>query len=391
MSERAEGLRIGSLQAGDLIFSTTDGLVSRAIRAGTGSKFSHASIYFRDGVILEANDDGVGPRRISPAAVDARGALVGLPYEDWSYCEILRHGGPQDPQSWEEAIGVAMRGQIGFDFPPLNRMALGAPRLMRLLARPIAGIVDVLDWLRNREPVAYDSWCSRLVGFVLTENFGHTLTAAQRKDILHASPQRLYTLAQELGYSKIEAWVPAGHLIDDASFRRLKSELLRRQDGTYEEWRRLAQGRRETIRNEHGLRLLRAGVKLVGLLAVLATVGLASALVAFRSDSRPWVTPGPVVLEELADADACAFRPIRDMGWHQGHKTAFCRFNGYGGGNRNFGAYKNGGVCIRGPSPEVCSNFITTGATGDKTCAPRGYETVCRRAGEADNAGPAVP
>src|SRR5687768_13598587 len=90
MADESSHICVELLRSGDLILSTTDGIVSNAIRSGTGSTFSHASIYFRDGVIIESNDDGVRPRRFYICGVDTQGRLVGLPYENWAGCKILR-------------------------------------------------------------------------------------------------------------------------------------------------------------------------------------------------------------------------------------------------------------------------------------------------------------
>ena len=162
MSESKEGFTIEALMPGDLIFSTTEGVVSQAIKLGTDSRFSHASIYCRDGVILEANDDGVGPRRIVPIGLDKSGRLLGLPYPDWVSCVVLRQGRQDKAMSWEDAISASLREHVGLDFPPLSRMIAAAPARARLIGRPFAWLLDVWEWIRNREPMAHDAWCSRL-------------------------------------------------------------------------------------------------------------------------------------------------------------------------------------------------------------------------------------
>lgn len=56
---------------------------------------------------------------------------------------------------------------------------------------------------------------------------------------------------------------------------------------------------------------------------------------------------------------ACAFVPIRGLGWRSGHKTNYCKNYGYEQGNFNQGDYQNGGICMSGPEPDVCRDFVT--------------------------------
>lgn len=53
----------------------------------------------------------------------------------------------------------------------------------------------------------------------------------------------------------------------------------------------------------------------------------------------------------------CRLVSIRALGWKSGHKTNFCKANGYPQGNFNQGDYRNGGICMAGPQPEVCRGY----------------------------------
>jgi len=55
------------LRKADVIVSTTAGIVSGVIRAGTGSNLSHARLYIGNGEIIEAVGDGVVKRTLREA------------------------------------------------------------------------------------------------------------------------------------------------------------------------------------------------------------------------------------------------------------------------------------------------------------------------------------
>ena len=58
------------LRPADILLSTGDATVSAVIRAGTGSRFSHASIYVGGGEIIEAIDPGVVRQSLARAMSD---------------------------------------------------------------------------------------------------------------------------------------------------------------------------------------------------------------------------------------------------------------------------------------------------------------------------------
>jgi hypothetical protein len=378
VSESFKGLLIDSLQSGDLIFSTTEDSASSAIRLATGGAFSHAAIYFRDGVIIEANDNGVYPRRISPRGLDAAERIVGVPYDDWSDCAVLRSSNSDPEESWARAITVALREHVGMDFPPLSRIARAARRPARVLVRPVAWILDLLDLTRGREPLAYDAWCSKLIGLVLLEQFGSRLTATQRKSLYEPSPQELLDIAKELGYKTVDAWVSAHPSCGDAEFESARRALADRQIETFNQWMTIATSRRRIVYFETAVRTLRSLAWIAKGFLIVLVLALLVAMVYFKTESEPWEYPGSIVVRELVSGDACAFRPIKQMGWTEGHKTIFCRIYGYGGGNVNEGVYKNGGVCVRGPEPDVCEKIVKGWSKPDIECTPNGVETICR-------------
>jgi hypothetical protein len=195
-------LDLGVLRAGDLIFSSTDGTISRAIRIATVSKFSHASIYYRDGVIFESNDDGVRPRRIALETETPSGSLGGLPYDSWSTLVVLRLNTVTSAR-WEAAIDAALDTLVGLDYPPLHVMTQGGPPLARFFFTPLAALLDAVEWVRNREPMAAGPWCSRLLGDVLTSQLAHRLTTGQIAALNRASPQRLFEVAHQLGFEEV--------------------------------------------------------------------------------------------------------------------------------------------------------------------------------------------
>jgi cell wall-associated NlpC family hydrolase len=65
-----------SLLLADIIVSTTAALVSRGIRAGTGSAVSHAMLYVGGGRVIEAIGQGVTERSLSAAISDATLAVA---------------------------------------------------------------------------------------------------------------------------------------------------------------------------------------------------------------------------------------------------------------------------------------------------------------------------
>lgn len=74
---------------------------------------------------------------------------------------------------------------------------------------------------------------------------------------------------------------------------------------------------------------------------------------------------------------ACEYIHIKNLGWSSGHKTNFCKANGYEQGNFNQGDYKNGGICLKGPNPQICKAAFTGRLGNEGTCEPQGALTSC--------------
>ena len=76
---------------------------------------------------------------------------------------------------------------------------------------------------------------------------------------------------------------------------------------------------------------------------------------------------------------ACRYMSIRALGWRSGHKTDFCKANGYEHGNFNWGEYKNGGICASGPEPDVCRAAINPALQSSVSCVPQDGQVFCVR------------
>jgi hypothetical protein len=79
---------------------------------------------------------------------------------------------------------------------------------------------------------------------------------------------------------------------------------------------------------------------------------------------------------------ACRYVSIRALGWRDGHKTNFCKANGYEDGNFNQGEYRNGGICMSGPEPDICKAAILGTLPEEISCEPRGGEVYCERSNQ---------
>lgn len=72
----ATKVSIDQLRKADIIVSTTDAVISGAIRAGSGSDFSHTMLYTGNSYVVEAVADGVVHRPWSEASADATLAIA---------------------------------------------------------------------------------------------------------------------------------------------------------------------------------------------------------------------------------------------------------------------------------------------------------------------------
>lgn len=74
---------------------------------------------------------------------------------------------------------------------------------------------------------------------------------------------------------------------------------------------------------------------------------------------------------------ACSYIDIKKLNWSSGHKTNFCIAAGYEQGNFNQGEYKNGGICMTGPLPDVCRAAYTGGLGPEYMCQSEGSLIKC--------------
>jgi hypothetical protein len=82
----------------------------------------------------------------------------------------------------------------------------------------------------------------------------------------------------------------------------------------------------------------------------------------------------------LSSEPVCTFVSIKALGWNSGHKTNFCKANGYPDGNFNPGEkYSEGGICMVGPEPDVCKAQAQGIIDKSTRCTLEGNRTVCYR------------
>ena len=73
-------IKIDQLKQEDIILSTTTEPISKAVKIGTNSKYSHARLYDRDGFVIEAVDPIVGRPRLATVLIkDMYAAVYRLP------------------------------------------------------------------------------------------------------------------------------------------------------------------------------------------------------------------------------------------------------------------------------------------------------------------------
>jgi cell wall-associated NlpC family hydrolase len=71
-----QSIGLSVLKNADIIVSTTNAAISRAIRMATGSAVSHAILYIGGGQVMEAIGEGVTLRPLSQAIAQARLAVT---------------------------------------------------------------------------------------------------------------------------------------------------------------------------------------------------------------------------------------------------------------------------------------------------------------------------
>lgn len=71
-----QSIGIEALEPGDIIISTTNQIISKAIKIATDSEISHSAVYVGDGNVIEAVSDGVLLRSLNTALSDASLAVA---------------------------------------------------------------------------------------------------------------------------------------------------------------------------------------------------------------------------------------------------------------------------------------------------------------------------
>jgi hypothetical protein len=69
-------IEITQLRKADIIVSTTESMVSKGIRKGIGSDFSHAILYLGNQMVLEAIEEGVKLRSWDQSRLDPKGVMT---------------------------------------------------------------------------------------------------------------------------------------------------------------------------------------------------------------------------------------------------------------------------------------------------------------------------
>jgi hypothetical protein len=289
-------LVLDELRTGDIIFSTTNDVISNAIKTATSSQYSHSSIYIRPGIIIESNDDGVLPRRVQPLGVNTQGQLLGLPYDNWINVQVLRFPLFSE-EEWAFSIERTLREHVGLDYPPPSQVMRGGPLGARIAAFPFAKVYELIQWIKNRETVAHDAWCSKLIGYILAAHLGHRLTPKQQGILSSASPQQLFDISLEVGYLPLKNSTDVEDANQIEKFELTRGNYLTGQDATFLRWQELSTRQRKKIRDEEGFRTLRSLRKTTKFVVVLLFFGLVS-IAAYEYDRRS--KTAPVVLSSYA-------------------------------------------------------------------------------------------
>lgn len=105
------------LKPADILLSTGDAKVSAAIRIGTGSRYSHASLYAGNGEIIEAIGEGVVRQSLGRAMRDDTLVCVyrRMRMSDAQAQQVLRYASSQIGKAYDEtgAIGAGVTSGRG--------------------------------------------------------------------------------------------------------------------------------------------------------------------------------------------------------------------------------------------------------------------------------------
>ncbi|MCP5418961.1 MAG: hypothetical protein H6970_00520 [Gammaproteobacteria bacterium] len=146
-------LQISDLQPADILLSTGDAKVSKVIRVGTISRYSHASLFIGNGQIIEALGVGVIQQSLTDAMSDD--TLVAV------YRRVR-----MTPEQAQEVIRYAKR-QIGkkYDYSGAAGAGItsGPGIVMGTLISPLVVVVGIGADLYNRHNPEAAFFCSELV------------------------------------------------------------------------------------------------------------------------------------------------------------------------------------------------------------------------------------
>jgi len=134
-------ISIGQLEKGDIILSTTDGMLSRLVKFATNSKYSHARIYTGSERAIEA---------IDPIIVEDK--LIDLISGDL-YTAVYRHRNLTEVQRLQ-IVHYATQ-QLGKDYDLSGAIGTSNSGLLPIVAAKIHNSLDA----------EYDFYCSELIAF----------------------------------------------------------------------------------------------------------------------------------------------------------------------------------------------------------------------------------
>lgn len=155
------------LRPADILLSTGDASVSGAIRFGTGSRFSHASLYSGNGEIIEAIGEGVVRQSLDRAMRDDTLVCVyrRIRMSDAQAQQVLRYASSQVGKPYDEAgaIGAGVTSGRGI------MLSVFAGVLMPITR--VGTVIAIGADLINRWNPERSFFCSELVALAF-ENAG---------------------------------------------------------------------------------------------------------------------------------------------------------------------------------------------------------------------------
>lgn len=159
------------LKPADILLSTGTASVSAAIRFGTGSRFSHASLYVGNGEIIEAIGEGVVRQSLIRAMRDDTLVCVyrRIGMSEGQAGQVIRYASMQIGKSYDQsgAIGAGVTSGRGF------LLSVFAGAILPTVAGIGTGMAVAAD-LMNRWDPERSFFCSELVALAF-DNAGVSL------------------------------------------------------------------------------------------------------------------------------------------------------------------------------------------------------------------------